>query len=144
MSVSKTLHTKYKGKDQTGKKIFMTHMLYLWHIMGKDWILNIRIFINKKNIAEKLYKHMNRWFTKEESQITNKYIVIILKCKSIQVCFYVVGLSRRQRLRAIIVSTGCERWGNSPSLIVRLITGANFSEGQLGCTCQNLEKRHPH
>lgn len=51
---------------------------------------------------------MNRWFTKEESQIMNKYIVIILKCKSEQVCFYVGGLSRRQRLRAIIVSAGCE------------------------------------
>ena len=59
-------------------------------------------------------------------------------------CFYVGGLSRWQRLRAFIVSTGCERRGNSPSLIVRLIIGDNFSEGQLGCTCQNLEKSHPH
>lgn len=58
------------------------------HIMGKDWILNTRIFISKKNITEKVDKHMNRWFTREESQIMNKYPVIILTCKSEQVCFY--------------------------------------------------------
>lgn len=35
MSVSETLHTKYKGKDQTGKKIFYDTYVILVTYNGK-------------------------------------------------------------------------------------------------------------
>lgn len=87
---------------------------------------------------------MNRQFTQAKKAMTNKWILIISACKFRQVCCFWWGAgdvapSHWWRWKRVTAATCWARQENTCSFVV--VNAYHFSEGQFGCTCQNLGKK---
>lgn len=79
-------------------------------ILGKYRLLNIRTHkLIRKKQQKKVDKHMNRWFTKEESQMMRKYTVKILTCKFEQMCCFGGTLITLAEIERSYMATWCAR-----------------------------------